>query len=330
MSARRGCAVEDDAEAPRIGVVLVARHEEILRPGGLERDEQPRLLATNSQAVWHILGKRGVRAGSDLDSLVGDECGDRAVENVDCLVLARVRVDRCSSPARMRHSTTAHSPPDCSPAIFSSALEPWPDSTVRPPPGPVRTGLLKDICHSFLIVRVRATRAVEINLLAARTRMATARCTARAYVPCSWLMEATISHDGQPWPGPPTTRRKNDGTTDDHRARTAAVAGRSTAAAAVMITSATVSGRETIIACEPSASVIVAAARSASERVTYVPAALSLVATTAQAGRDFHANGPDGSEKAGSATGRCALPSQRLARPRGRRRRRRGAVQGRP
>ena len=88
-----------------------------------------------------------------------------------------------TSPARMRHSTTAHSPPDCSPAIFSSALEPWPDSTVRPPPGPVRTGLLKDICHSFLIVRVRATRAVEINLPGARTRMSTARCTGRAYVP---------------------------------------------------------------------------------------------------------------------------------------------------
>jgi hypothetical protein len=70
-SARRGCAVEDGAEAARMGVVLVARHKKILRPGGLERDEQACLLATNAQAVrgesidkrdpvvWEISSRRG-------------------------------------------------------------------------------------------------------------------------------------------------------------------------------------------------------------------------------------------------------------------------------
>src|SRR5829696_1214818 len=80
---------------------------------------------------------------------------------------------------------------------------------------------------------------------------------------------------------------------------------RSTAAAAVMMTSATASGCETMITCEPSASVIAAPARSAMERTTSAPPALSPVATTAQDGKDFHAGGPDGSENADSAAGRC-------------------------
>ena len=49
---------------------------------------------------------------------------------------------------------------------------------------------------------------------------------------------------------------------------------------------------------------IVAPARSASERITSAPAALSPVATTAQEGRSFQAGAPDGSENASSATGR--------------------------
>src|SRR3954454_167874 len=49
-----------------------------------------------------------------------------------------------SSPARTRHSTTAQSPPDCSPASLSSALVPAPWVTVRPAPGPERTGSLRD------------------------------------------------------------------------------------------------------------------------------------------------------------------------------------------
>src|SRR5919197_5877979 len=83
-----------------------------------------------------------------------------------------------------------------------------------------------------------------------------------------------------------------------------AAAGRLTAAAAVLITSATASGWEIMNTCEPSTSVMVAPARSACERITSVPAALSPVATTAQEGRDLQAGGPDGSVKASSATGR--------------------------
>src|SRR5918992_3205095 len=63
-----------------------------------------------------------------------------------------------SSPACTCHSTTAQSPPDCSPTIFSSALEPWPLVTVRPPPGPVRTGSLRDMCLPFHAVVGQAGR----------------------------------------------------------------------------------------------------------------------------------------------------------------------------
>ena len=52
-----------------------------------------------------------------------------------------------------------------------------------------------------------------------------------------------------------------------------------------------------MITCEPSTSVIVAPARSAIDRTTSVPAALSDRATTAQDGRSFHAGAPFGSEK---------------------------------
>src|ERR687888_2052815 len=83
-----------------------------------------------------------------------------------------------------------------------------------------------------------------------------------------------------------------------------ATAGRLTAAAAVLITSATASGREIMITCEPSTSVMVAPARSAIDRTTSVPAALSGDARTVQDGRDFQAGGPDGSVKASSETGR--------------------------
>src|SRR5262245_28787324 len=71
------------------------------------------------------------------------------------------------------------------------------------------------------------------------------------------------------------------------------------------IASATASGSETMTTCEPSSSVIVAPARSAIDLVRSVPAALSPVATTAQDGNDFHAGGPEASEKPASAIGRC-------------------------
>src|SRR5438105_1475860 len=78
---------------------------------------------------------------------------------------------------------------------------------------------------------------------------------------------------------------------------------------ALKMTSATTWVCETIMTCEPSTSVIVAPARSAIERTTSVPAALSPVATTAQLGRVFHAGRPFGSENASSATGRCVAPT---------------------
>jgi hypothetical protein len=59
-----------------------------------------------------------------------------------------------------------------------------------------------------------------------------------------------------------------------------------------------------MITCDPSTSVMVEPARSAIERTTSAPAALSPVATTVQEGRCSQAGGPDGSENADSATGR--------------------------
>ena len=57
-----------------------------------------------------------------------------------------------------------------------------------------------------------------------------------------------------------------------------------------------------MITCEPSASVMVAPARSAMDRTTSVPAALSGDASTVHDGSDFQAGGPDGSVKASSST----------------------------
>jgi hypothetical protein len=83
---------------------------------------------------------------------------------------------------------------------------------------------------------------------------------------------------------------------DLQRAAVAAT-GRLTAAAAVFITSATTSGREIMITCEPSTSVMVAPARSAIERTTSVPAALSGDASTVQDGVEVEVievdSGPD-------------------------------------
>jgi hypothetical protein len=75
-------------------------------------------------------------------------------------------------------------------------------------------------------------------------------------------------------------------------------------ARAASMTSVTAWGWEIMITCEPSTSVMVAPARWAWARTASVPAALSLVATTAQHGSFFHAGGPDLSEKPSSDTGR--------------------------
>jgi hypothetical protein len=85
-----------------------------------------------------------------------------------------------------------------------------------------------------------------------------------------------------------------------------AATGRLTAAAAGLITSAATSGRELMITCEPVTSVMVAPARSAIDRTTSVPAALSGDASTVQDGSDFQAGGPDGSrlrDQAGAQIG---------------------------
>ena len=80
--------------------------------------------------------------------------------------------------------------------------------------------------------------------------------------------------------------------------------GCSTSLSARRITSATSYGWEIMITWEPSTSLIVAPARSAMERTTSEPAALSPVGTAAQAGKVFQAGSPDGSENTNSATGR--------------------------
>src|SRR5229473_3554384 len=77
-----------------------------------------------------------------------------------------------------------------------------------------------------------------------------------------------------------------------------------TAATALRITSVTTCGCESMITWEPSTSVILAPACRAMARMTSLPAALSPVATTAQAGKLFQAGTPEGSENAPSATGR--------------------------
>ena len=64
-----------------------------------------------------------------------------------------------------------------------------------------------------------------------------------------------------------------------------------------------------MITCEPAISVISAPARSAIERTTSVPAALSPVATTAQLGNVFQAGRPFGSENASCATVRWVAPT---------------------
>ncbi len=65
----------------------------------------------------------------------------------------------------------------------------------------------------------------------------------------------------------------------------------------------TARGRETMITCEPSSSVVRAPARCAMDRTMSAPAALSPVPTTAQDGRLFQAGGPSTSVKAGRSDG---------------------------
>jgi hypothetical protein len=76
----------------------------------------------------------------------------------------------------------------------------------------------------------------------------------------------------------------------------------------------TTSGCDIMGTCEaPSTSVIVAPARSAIERTTSEPAALSPVGTTAQDGRFLQAGTPLGSENPNSAKGRWVAAVKLLA-----------------
>src|SRR4029453_6866185 len=88
-----GGSVQNQPEPAGVGVVFVAGYEGVLRAGGFEGDEQTRFVAAHSQTMRHVLGKRGVRAGVDVDPLVTDEGGNRAVEDIEGLVFARVGVD---------------------------------------------------------------------------------------------------------------------------------------------------------------------------------------------------------------------------------------------
>src|SRR3954454_7797505 len=90
----QGRLLHDQSKSCGVGVVLVSGNEEVLRTRGLESDEQTRFISAHRQTMGNILGKRGVRAGLHLDPLVSDESGDRAVQDVDGLVLTRVDVDR--------------------------------------------------------------------------------------------------------------------------------------------------------------------------------------------------------------------------------------------
>ncbi len=132
--------MNDEAEPSRVGVAVVAGHEEILRTRRLQGDQQPRLVAAHDEAVRDVLGKCRVGAGLHIDALVADDRGDRASDDVEGLVFARVGVDRRLAPGRTCSSTADQSPPDCSPTSLSSAVEPPPWVTVRPAPGPVSTG----------------------------------------------------------------------------------------------------------------------------------------------------------------------------------------------
>jgi hypothetical protein len=70
------------------------------------------------------------------------------------------------------------------------------------------------------------------------------------------------------------------------------------------MTSVTTLGCDTMITCDPAASVAIAPARRAIRWTTSLPAALSPVATTAQDGRVFQAGAPDGSANPSAERGR--------------------------
>src|SRR3954451_13068288 len=85
--------LEGDPELRRVGVALVARYEEVLRPRRVERLDEPHLLAAHGKTVRDVVGKRRVGAGLHLELLVTHVRRDRAFDDVDGLVLTRMGVD---------------------------------------------------------------------------------------------------------------------------------------------------------------------------------------------------------------------------------------------
>src|SRR3954453_18517129 len=91
---RLGGVVDDEAEPSRVGVALIARHEEVLHARGLKRDQESRFVATHDEAVRNVVGKRRVGPRLDVDALVADGRRDRALEDVERLVLTGVGMAR--------------------------------------------------------------------------------------------------------------------------------------------------------------------------------------------------------------------------------------------
>src|SRR3954468_9683310 len=91
---RGGGIVDDETELRGVVVGLVARHEEVLRAGRLERDQEPCFFATHGQAMRDVLRERRIGPRFHLDLLVTDVRSDRALEDIEGLILARVGMDR--------------------------------------------------------------------------------------------------------------------------------------------------------------------------------------------------------------------------------------------
>src|SRR4051812_17130023 len=83
----------NQTELRGVVVGVVARHEEVLRARRLKRDQQPCFLATHGQAMRHVLRERRVGPGFHLDLLVADVRSDRALEDIERLIFARVDMD---------------------------------------------------------------------------------------------------------------------------------------------------------------------------------------------------------------------------------------------
>src|SRR4051795_9933538 len=97
---RGGGIVDDETELRGVVVGLVARHEEVLRAGRLERDQEPCFFATHGQAMRDVLRERRIGPRFHLDLLVTDVRSDRALEDIEGLILARVGMDRRVLPPR--------------------------------------------------------------------------------------------------------------------------------------------------------------------------------------------------------------------------------------